>query len=438
VMVAPGEHAGHAAVAALVARGLICWDNGQVGEGLELLRDAVRQGTGISGDARQVQPLLVLAAALADLRELSKAETILHAADHQVLRHIPAQAALSLLRARIHLARGQLPDGAAAGQQALATAQALGAHGYAAAAHCVLAAIALRRGDLAAAARHIASRPGPGPQYADTYARAETSMAHAQITEARDGPAAAIGLLRQLAADLPVRPGLLLGDPATAPWLTRIALAADEDELAASAARAAQALADAYPGFPALAAAAAHSQGLADHDPASLAEAAAQHSDPWARASAAEDLGVLHGRQGDREQTIHHFKEALSGYQLVGADRDRARILRRLRKLGIWRRHWATPSARPVTGWDSLTGTEQAVAGLVAQGLNNNQIAARMYISTHTVAHHLRQAFRKLSIASRVELARIVLEHAAVRSSQASATSGPLTSTRERASSPSP
>ena len=36
-----------------------------------------------------------------------------------------------------------------------------------------------------------------------------------------------------------------------------------------------------------------------------------------------------------------------------------------------------------------------------------------MYISTHTVAHHLRRAFRKLSIASRVELARIVIEQAA-------------------------
>ena len=35
-----------------------------------------------------------------------------------------------------------------------------------------------------------------------------------------------------------------------------------------------------------------------------------------------------------------------------------------------------------------------------------------MYISTHTVAHHLRRAFRKLSIASRVELTRIVIEQA--------------------------
>ena len=36
-----------------------------------------------------------------------------------------------------------------------------------------------------------------------------------------------------------------------------------------------------------------------------------------------------------------------------------------------------------------------------------------MYISTHTVAHHLRQAFRKFSIGSRYELIRIVIEQAA-------------------------
>jgi len=114
-----------------------------------------------------------------------------------------------------------------------------------------------------------------------------------------------------------------------------------------------------------------------------------------------------------RTQAICHQKEALAGYRQVGADRDQARIRRRLRQLGIRRRHWATQAGRPVTGWGSLTDTEQAVAGLVAEGLNNGQVAARMYISTHTVAHHLRQAFRKLSIASRVELTRIVIEQAA-------------------------
>jgi hypothetical protein len=50
------------------------------------------------------------------------------------------------------------------------------------------------------------------------------------------------------------------------------------------------------------------------------------------------------------------------------------------------------------------------VSELTAQGLNNRQIAAGMYLSSTTVAFHLRQIFRKLDIDSRVELARIVIE----------------------------
>ncbi len=77
-------------------------------------------------------------------------------------------------------------------------------------------------------------------------------MAEAQVTEARGGPAAALGHLRQLCADLEARPGLLIGDPTLAPWVARTALAAGDGGLAACAA---QALADTHPGYPALAAA---------------------------------------------------------------------------------------------------------------------------------------------------------------------------------------
>ena len=424
VLAAPGQHDGHAAAAARLTRAVLAWDSGQISDALDLLRGAARHSTRTCPDARHARLLLALAAALVDLRQLGEAEDILRAADNPALESIPAQAGLSILRARIHLAAGRLADAAADGQAALATARALGAHGYAATAHTVLSVIELRRGDIAAATQHLTARPAGDPQFADLYARAETTTAQAQITEAREGPAAALSHLRQLCADLEGRPGLLVGDPALAPWVARTALAAGDSGLAACAARAAQELADAHPGFPALAAAAAHSQGLARPDPARLAQAATQHPDPWARASAAEDLSVLHGRQGNRDQAIHHLKDALGGYRQVGAERDQARIRRRLRRLGVRRRHWSTPADRPVTGWDSLTDTEQAVACLVAEGLNNNQVAARMYISTHTVAHHLRQAFRKLSIASRVELTRIVIQQAADGSSILIASSG--------------
>jgi DNA-binding CsgD family transcriptional regulator len=105
--------------------------------------------------------------------------------------------------------------------------------------------------------------------------------------------------------------------------------------------------------------------------------------------------------------------EAIEGYQAVGAAADMARVRRRLRQLGVRRRHWTPAQDRPAVGWESLTETERVVAGLVADGLSNRDVAARMYVSIHTVAFYLRQIFRKLGIGSRVELDRIVVERSA-------------------------
>lgn len=65
---------------------------------------------------------------------------------------------------------------------------------------------------------------------------------------------------------------------------------------------------------------------------------------------------------------------------------------------------------QPGTGWASLTTTERTVADLVARGLTNRQVAGCVWLSTHTVSFHLRKVFRKLGVASRVELARLVAE----------------------------
>jgi len=411
----PPRRGSRAAAAALILQASRCWDGGQIRESLQLVRDAARS-TGFSPDARDAQPQLVLAAALTDVRELNEAEAILGAAPDSELGVLPAGAALALVRSRVHLAAGRLAVAGSEAEAALAHAQTLGAHSYAATARSVLAVIELRRGDVQAAARHISSRPVSSSHLADIYARSESSFAEAQVVEATAGPAAALRCVPASCADLSGRPGPLLGDAALAAWLARAALAAGDEKLAAAAADAAATVAAAYLEFRAFPPAAAHALGLVHRDPASLAGAATEHADPWARASAAEDLGVLHERGADRDQAIDCLTLALAQYGQVGARRDQARVRRRLRQLGVRRRHWSTsPGTAPVAGWHSLTGTEQAVASLVAEGLNNNQVAARMYISTHTVAHHLRQAFRKLSITSRVELARIVIEEAAVR-----------------------
>ena len=67
------------------------------------------------------------------------------------------------------------------------------------------------------------------------------------------------------------------------------------------------------------------------------------------------------------------------------------------------------PRRRPRSGWEALTGTERTVAGLVAEGLSNPQIGARMYLSRRTVQYHVSSILTKLDIVSRVELAALVV-----------------------------
>ena len=74
--------------------------------------------------------------------------------------------------------------------------------------------------------------------------------------------------------------------------------------------------------------------------------------------------------------------------------------------------HPAPRGPRPALGWDSLTETQRQIAALVSEGLTNREVAARLFVSPHTVGFHLRQIFRKLDITSRVELTRQSVEHA--------------------------
>jgi len=58
-----------------------------------------------------------------------------------------------------------------------------------------------------------------------------------------------------------------------------------------------------------------------------------------------------------------------------------------------------------------LTPREQEVLRLVAAGLSNKEIAARMYLSPHTVKAHLRSILDKLHLHSRTEAAAWAVRH---------------------------
>ena len=89
---------------------------------------------------------------------------------------------------------------------------------------------------------------------------------------------------------------------------------------------------------------------------------------------------------------------ALSTFDEIGAVRDADIAASLLRELG------ATGRAGP-KGLERLTKREREILALLGQGLTNAEIAARLFISTKTAAHHVSNVLAKLGVRNRSEAA---------------------------------
>ncbi|HZE33724.1 MAG TPA: LuxR C-terminal-related transcriptional regulator, partial [Actinoallomurus sp.] len=409
IVAAPDRHGIRARNGALVVLMHVAWAEGRIADGFGHIREAARTGRGAIG-AYSTGPRLFLAACLLGVRRFEESEDVLRAADAEIeaTGHTVQAASTAFIRAYLRLASGRLDDAAAEAETGLEIADELGTHAFTGIGLAVLAIVSLRRGDLLPAVRNIERYHAQGA-HGMAFSAGWGTWAAASVAEAVGGPEPAMRVLRADCPNTSMWRWHLVIEPDLAAWGTRTALAAGDRAQAETIVDTIEGLAHDNPDFPAFTHAAAHARAIHDKDATALGQAGAGFRDPWARASAAEDQGILlAGASGgsDHEAAIHSLDQALKGYERIGALRDAARIRARLRRFGVRRRHWAR-SDRPVTGWDSLTDTEQSVATLVAQGLTNRQVGAQMFVSPHTVKFHLRQVFRKLEIGSRVELARI-------------------------------
>jgi DNA-binding CsgD family transcriptional regulator len=190
----------------------------------------------------------------------------------------------------------------------------------------------------------------------------------------------------------------------------RVAKATGDADSRASVVRALTKLQHDEPEIPLFAAVAEYVRGILDEDAQMLANAAkALKSSPrqLLAAAAAEDAGGQLILVGRKHEAVDQLNAAFDTYTRLGAFADARRVGRELRKAGIERRIVSQPRAK--RGWDSLTDSELKVVNLVAQGASNRATADQLHLSLHTVKTHVHNAFAKLEISSRGQLAQAML-----------------------------
>jgi DNA-binding CsgD family transcriptional regulator len=177
-----------------------------------------------------------------------------------------------------------------------------------------------------------------------------------------------------------------------------------------------------------------HSEEAADV----LARAAAM-ADNWGTPTAIGEVLRVKGRLAEEAEAIEHLAEAATVLERSPARLEHARALvelgAALRRAGHRRdareplreghelaracgAHTLVDTARAelaasgvrvrataLTGPDSLTPSERRIADMAAAGATNAQIAQALFVTVKTVEMHLSNAYRKLAITKRTELA---------------------------------
>jgi DNA-binding CsgD family transcriptional regulator len=140
----------------------------------------------------------------------------------------------------------------------------------------------------------------------------------------------------------------------------------------------------------------------------------------WEERACPYEMAVT-AASGDEPDAV---RRAIAVLDRLGAAPAAAYARRRLRELGVT----SVPRGpRPSTRQNpaGLTGREQQVLALVAEGLGNAAIAARLFLSEKTVERHLAGIFAKLDVSSRAEAVRAAARLGALGGPQIEGGPGP-------------
>ncbi|MEO1059978.1 MAG: AAA family ATPase [Actinomycetota bacterium] len=392
-----GERVGHSAGLALRAR--LSVNDSCIADGLRETAVAVAiADTDPTGAAHQFVPCLHHGVTAFDADQLDLATRMVArgndlAGTHRIAWSRPLYATLA---AACHHRRGELDAAEAEAGVAIDLAERLSSRQAQMWAEALLSLVAVDRGEVDAAthwaeaawASWESGRSGMGINTV-VLARGRAGVAAGDADRARRDLATAWELFeaaglsacnQEIAVDL-ARLARLAGDDPTEAMVV--------DGMATSAAAS---------GLPAVVALAAWVEALATDDALGARRALERLRRTDRRLDVARWLADGADVLAGGDDPAPYLREALATFDAVGATALAAPVRARLGELG-------QPSIEPaVHGWGALTATECEIAGLLAEGLTNAEIAQRRGSSRRTVESHLGRIYRKLGIEGRVKL----------------------------------
>lgn len=250
--------------------------------------------------------------------------------------------------------------------------------------------------------------------------RAEAAFAKAEQLCGR--PSGALALLRlaqgRVDAAMSIVSGCLRGSSnrlaraGLLPMFVHVAIAAGDLDAASTALAELDEIVTTFD-TPILRAAALSTRGrleLAQHDAPGACATLQQALDRWQAlrvpyevATMQTLLGQAFREAGDETAATHSFAAAATLFDEIGAGLDARRVSEVTQMAG-------TRAVFPA----GLTAREVEVLRLVAAGLTNSDVAARLYLSVKTVSRHLSNIFHKIDVSSRAAATAFAFEHGLV------------------------
>ena len=397
---------------ALMASSACLFFQGRTGAAIEIAREMVALAES-DGDVelRRRNPYLVLGIFLCMAGELDEAhESLTHARElSQSLGALWATSAYQWFFAYLFFRQGRWNEAVEECQKGLSNSGGWEPGWEQATSLGFMASLEARRGSFENADKYL--RRFDELTELNHGDRAWGELARGLIAEGRgdrpQGYASVLSIWRE-GADLEVFQTLI----GIAPDLLRLALDATDTETARQIVDRLEALEADDPSSQMARASAAFARGVVGLIPEEIETAASIYAErhvPHA-ALAFEELAVARAELNQPRKALAALREALSRFEAMGATGDIRRARARLR----WREVIAPPPAVEASGegkWATLTKTERTVATLVAEGLRNREVAARLFVSVETVQTHLKNIFKKFGATSRSQVILEVLRH---------------------------